>query len=63
MFSFIFSSINKEVEEIINNMTLKEKIAQMIMVRVRSNHYASDNYYKKEGLGKRLINKIQEKVS
>ena len=48
IFSFIFSSINKEVEEIINNMTLKEKIAQMIMVRVRSDYYASDNYYKKD---------------
>ena len=48
MFNFIFSSINKKLEEIINNMTLKEKIAQMIMVRVRSNHYASDNYYKKD---------------
>jgi len=29
-------------------MTLKEKIAQMIMVRVRSDYYASDSYYKKE---------------
>jgi len=48
VFTFIFSSTNKEVEEIINNMTLKEKIAQMIMVRVRSNYYASDNYYKKD---------------
>ena len=48
MFNFIFSSINKKLEEIINNMTLKEKIAQMIMVRVRSDYYASDNYYKKD---------------
>jgi len=48
IFSFIFSSVNKEVEKIINNMTLKEKIAQMIMVRVRSDYYSSDNYYKKD---------------
>jgi beta-N-acetylhexosaminidase len=31
----------------INNMKLKDKIAQMIMVRVRSDYYSSDNYYKK----------------
>ncbi len=48
MFSFIFSNINEKVEKIIKNMTLKEKIAQMIMVRVRSDYYASDNYYKKD---------------
>ena len=28
-------------------MDLKDKIAQMIMVRVRSDYYSSDNYYKK----------------
>ena len=32
----------------INNMDLKDKISQMIMVRVRSDYYASDNYYKKQ---------------
>ena len=32
----------------INNMNLKDKIAQMIMVRVRSDYYSSDNYYKKQ---------------
>ena len=37
-----------EVKEIMNSMTLKEKIAQMIIVRVRSDYYASDSYYKKE---------------
>ena len=31
----------------INNMDLIDKIAQMIMVRVRSDYYSSDNYYKK----------------
>ena len=30
-----------------SNMDLKDKIAQMIMVRVRSDYYSSDNYYKK----------------
>lgn len=34
--------------ELINNMNLKEKIGQMIMVRVRSDYYASDNYSKKQ---------------
>jgi len=29
-------------------MDLKDKIAQMIMVRVRSDYYAFDNYYKKQ---------------
>ena len=31
----------------INGMDLKDKIAQMIMIRVRSDYYSSDNYYKK----------------
>ena len=29
-------------------MNLKDKIAQMIMVRVRSDYYSSDNYSKKQ---------------
>jgi len=43
--SIIFSNSNYDM---INNMDLKDKIAQMIMVRVRSDYYASDNYYKKQ---------------
>ena len=31
-----------------NNMNLKDKIGQMIMVRVRSDYYSSDNYSKKQ---------------
>ena len=46
--TFTLSNTNIEVKEIMNSMTLKEKIAQMIMVRVRSDYYASDSYYKKE---------------
>ena len=42
--SIIFSNSNYNM---INNMDLKDKIAQMIMVRVRSDYYSSDNYYKK----------------
>ena len=30
-----------------NNLTLREKIAQMIMVRVRGDYYSSDNNYRK----------------
>ena len=29
-------------------MTVKQKIAQMIMIRVRSDYYTSDNYYKNQ---------------
>ena len=43
--SIIFSNSNYDM---INNMDLKDKISQMIMVRVRSDYYASDNYYKKQ---------------
>ena len=43
--SIIFSNSNYDM---INNMHLKDKIAQMIMVRVRSDYYSSDNYYKKQ---------------
>ena len=48
MITYIFSTSNIEVQKIMNNMTLKEKIAQMIMVRVRSDYYSSDSYYMKE---------------
>ena len=43
--SIIFSNSNQDM---INKMNLKDKIAQMIMVRVRSDYYSSDNYYKKQ---------------
>ena len=43
--SVIFSNSN---DTMINNMNLKDKIGQMIMVRVRSDYYASDNYSKKQ---------------
>ena len=36
------------IDSIINKMTIKEKIGQMIMVRVRSDFYSDDNYLKKE---------------
>ena len=42
--SIIFSNSNYDM---IANMDLEDKIAQMIMVRVRSDYYSSDNYYKK----------------
>ena len=54
--AFILSNNNIELEQIMNDMSLKEKIAQMIMVRVRSDYYSSDNYYKKE-IEKWIINK------
>ena len=41
----IFSNLNNIT---IEKMTLEEKIAQMIMVRVRSDYYTSDSYYKKQ---------------
>ena len=37
-------------------MDLKDKIAQMIMVRVRSDYYSSDSYYKKN-IDEWIINK------
>ena len=43
--SLIFSNSNYDM---INNINLKDKIAQMIMVRVRSDYYSEDNYYKKQ---------------
>ena len=43
--SVIFSNSN---DTMINNMNLKDKIGQMIMVRVRSDYYSSDNYSKKQ---------------
>ena len=43
---FPFSNTNN-METIIEEMTLKEKISQMIMVRVRSDYYSNDSYYKK----------------
>ena len=36
------------IDSIINNMTIKEKVGQMIMVRVRSDFYSDDSYLKKE---------------
>ena len=42
--SIIFSNSNYDM---ISNMDLKDKIGQMIMVRVRSDYYSSDSYYKK----------------
>ena len=36
------------IDSIINKMTIKEKVGQMIMVRVRSDFYSDDNYLKKE---------------
>ena len=48
MVSFILSDTNMKVESIMSDMTLREKIAQMIMVRVRSDYYSSNSYYKKE---------------
>ena len=41
----IFSNLNNIT---IEKMTLEEKIAQMIMVRVRSDYYTSDSFYKKQ---------------
>ena len=43
--SVIFSNSN---DTMMNNMNLKDKIGQMIMVRVRSDYYSSDNYSKKQ---------------
>ena len=43
---FSLSNIDN-MEAIMGEMTLKEKISQMIMVRVRSDYYSNDNYYKK----------------
>ena len=43
--SLIFSNSNYDM---INNINLKDKIAQMIMVRVRSDYYSQDSYYKKQ---------------
>ena len=46
---FYTSMIIANVNDLsIDNMSLNEKIAQMIMVRVRSDYYTSDNYYKKQ---------------
>ena len=42
--SIIFSNSNYDM---IGNMDLEDKISQMIMIRVRSDYYSSDNYYKK----------------
>ena len=41
----IFSNLNNIS---IEKMSLEDKIAQMIMVRVRSDYYTSDSYYKKQ---------------
>ena len=48
---FICNENSKEFycNEEFQNMNIKDKIAQMIMVRVRSDYYSSDNYYKKNG--------------
>ena len=43
--SVIFSN---STDTMMNNMNLKDKIGQMIMVRVRSDYYSSDNYSKKQ---------------
>mgnify|MGYP001402564032 CR=1 FL=1 len=43
--SVIFSNSN---DTMMNNMNLKDKIGQMIMVRIRSDYYSSDNYSKKQ---------------
>ena len=46
--NLLFSLSNtNNMETIMEEMTLKEKISQMIMVRVRSDYYSNDSYYKK----------------
>ena len=46
-FSFIFSN-QTLIDSIVKSLSLKEKIAQMIMVRVRSDYYSSDNANKRQ---------------
>ena len=47
----IFSCLSADYKRRISHwqqMTLEEKVAQMIMVRVSGQYYQSDNYYKKK---------------
>ena len=46
-FSFTFSN-QAIIDSLLSSLSLKEKIAQMIMVRVRSDYYSSDNANKKQ---------------
>ena len=50
LYCFIISIIlsNENNNNLLEKMNLKDKIGQMIMVRVRSDYYASDNYSKKQ---------------
>ena len=40
-------NMNEKVYHDNKTISLSDKIAQMIMIRVRSDYYSSDNYYKK----------------